>query len=209
MKKIMISSVILILLISSNLVLKSGYEVGEKVMDFELKNVDEKYISMAMIPDNKGYILVFTCNTCPWARGYEKRIIDLHNKYEGEGYPVIAIQPNDPSISKGDSFDEMKKRATDKNYPFPYLIDETQEITMAYGATKTPDVFLVQKQKDGYYLKYKGTIDDSPRDASKAEEKYVENALDELLVGEDVSTKTTKGLGCSIKWSASSKSKMK
>ena len=208
MKKLMISSVILLLLISSSLILRSGYEIGEKVMDFELKNVDEKNISMAMDLDNQGYILVFTCNTCPWARGYEKRIIDLHNKYEAKGYPVIAIQPNDPTISEGDSFDEMKKRAADKKYPFPYLIDETQEITMAYGATKTPDVFLVQKQKDSYYLKYKGTIDDSPRDASKAEEKYVENAVDQLLAGNDVSTKTTKGLGCSIKWSASSKKKM-
>jgi peroxiredoxin len=190
------------------MVLKRGYEVGDKVMDFELKNVDNKNISMAMDPANKGYILVFTCNTCPWARGYENRIIDLHNKYEDKGFPVIAIQPNDPTISKGDSFDEMQKRAADKKYPFPYLIDETQEITMAYGATKTPDIFLVQKQEDSYFLKYKGTIDDSPRDASKAEEKYVENALDELLAGSDVSTKTTKGLGCSIKWSASSKKKM-
>jgi peroxiredoxin len=185
-----------------------GYEVGEKVRDFELKNVDGRMISMTANANTKGYILVFTCNTCPWARGYEKRIIDLHNMYADKGYPVIAIQPNDQSLSKGDSFDEMKKRAADKKYPFPYLIDETQEITMAYGATKTPDVFLVQKENNNYYLKYKGTIDDSPRDASEAEVKYVENAVDELLTGHQVSTTTTKGIGCSIKWSASSREKM-
>ena len=200
--------VIILLVFSSGTVIKSGYDIGDKVRDFDLKNVDDQFVSMAGNPDNNGYILVFTCNTCPWAKGYEKRIIDLHHKYAEQGYPVIAIQPNDANLSKGDSFEEMQKRAADKQYPFPYLLDETQEIALAYGATKTPDIFLVEKEGDGYYLRYKGTIDDSPRDASTANEKYVEQAVEALLAGGKVETKTTKGIGCSIKWSASSKQKM-
>ena len=199
--------IILVLLIVSAFTMKAGYEVGDKVMDFKLENVDGTLVSMSDNSDNKGYILVFTCNTCPWARGYEKRIIDLHNKYANQGYPVIAIQPNDATISKGDSFDEMKKRAAEYEYPFPYILDETQEIALAYGATKTPDIFVVERGGADYYLRYKGTIDDSPRDASAAKEKYVEDAVDLLLAGKEIVTKTTKGIGCTIKWSEASKQK--
>lgn len=185
-----------------------GYDVGNQTTDFSLKNVDGEYISMSANPDNKGYILVFTCNTCPWARGYEQRIIDLHNKYAPRGYPVIAIQPNDPAISRGDSFEEMKKRANKYNYPFPYVLDKGQDITFAYGATKTPDIFLVQRKGKDYILRYKGTIDDSPRDATLSTVKYVENAVDQLLAGEAIQTTKTKGMGCSIKWSAAKKEQL-
>lgn len=207
MKRLMIIPVAITLVLLSGFSLNSGYEVGDEARDFELMNVDDKMVSMSSNPDNKGYIIIFTCNTCPWAKGYEQRIIDLHNKYSAKGYPVIAIQPNDETKSAGDSFEEMKKRASDKNYPFPYLLDESQEIALAYGATKTPDVFLVVKSDKKYILEYKGTIDDNPRDGSKANEKYVENAVDQLLAGEDISTKTTKGVGCGIKWSDASKEK--
>lgn len=209
MKKATLLPLICLLVFFSGTMKKSGYEIGDKVTDFKLKNIDDTYVSMADDPSNKGYIVIFTCNTCPWAQGYEQRIIDLHKEYASKGYPVIAIQSNDGSISSGDSFSAMKNRASERNYPFPYLHDESQDIALAFGATKTPDVFLVQKKNEGYYLKYKGTIDDSPRDGSQANAKYVEAAVNSLLAGEKIETTVTKGVGCGIKWSTRSKEKMK
>ena len=99
---------------------KAGYTVGDKAIDFNLKNVDGTIISMGANTGNKGYIVIFTCNTCPYSVAYEDRIIALHNKFASLGYPVIAINSNDQSKSPGDSFKEMVSLAKDKNYPFPY-----------------------------------------------------------------------------------------
>lgn len=184
-----------------------GYSVGDKAMDFKLKNVDGSFVSMASNAENKGYIVIFTCNTCPWARGYEQRIIDLHNTYASKGFPVIAIQPNDPELSKGDSYEEMQKRAKTYQYPFPYVLDDGQEVTMAYGATKTPHVYLVEKEASDYIVRYIGGIDDSPRDGSKVNEAYVANAIDALLDGNEVPRTETKAIGCTIKWSAANKAR--
>ncbi len=197
-----------ILVFFSGKKINDTYQIGDLVKDFELKNVDGNFISMADQPKNAGYILVFTCNTCPWAKGYEQRIIDLHNKYMAKGYPVIAIQPNDEQLQPGDSFEEMKKRSDEMEYPFPYVIDQTQEVTLAFGARATPQVYLVQKESNGYYLRYIGGIDNSPRDGSKATEKWAEDAVDQLLQGKEVSNTHTKAIGCSIKWSKESKERM-
>ena len=180
--------------------LDSGYKPGDKVTDFNLKNIDGTYISLNGLGDVKGAILVFTCNTCPYSKMYEGRIIDLHKKYERKGYPVIAIQPNDPGKSPGDSFEKMQSRAKSKKYPFPYVWDETQEITKAYGATNTPHVYVVQKEKNDFVLKYVGAIDDNARSGEAANKKYVESAVDQLLEGGDVTTGETKAIGCGIKW---------
>ena len=208
MNKLFSLNSFLFLVLTGIFTIDTGYEVGNKVEDFSLKNVDGTFVSLNDHTENKGYIVVFTCNTCPWARGYEQRIIDLHNKYAKLGYPIIAIQPNDAKQSSGDSYSEMKKRAEVMNYPFPYLQDETQETALAFGATKTPDVFIVEKENDGYYLRYKGTIDDNPRNGSQAKARYVENAVDQLLAGKEIEIKTTKGIGCGIKWNSASKDKL-
>ena len=177
-----------------------GYNVGDRVSDFKLINVDDKYVSMADYDEAKGFILVFTCNTCPYSKLYEQRIIDLHNKYASKGYPVIAINPNDPGKSPGDSFDEMKNRATDKDYPFPYLQDRTQEVTRKYGATNTPHLYVVKKEGRDLILKYIGAIDNNARSGANASEKYVENAVEALLNNEAPETSSTKAIGCGIKW---------
>jgi peroxiredoxin len=179
----------------------TGYQVGDTARDFKLKNVDGKMVSMADYKKAKGFIVTFTCNTCPYSVAYEDRIIALHNKYAPKGYPVIAINPNDATASPKDSYADMQQRAKEKNFPFPYLHDETQEITKAYGATRTPHLYVVQKQQDGKYkVAYIGTIDDNSRDASKVEKKYAEAALNELVAGKPVSQPTTKAIGCTIKW---------
>jgi hypothetical protein len=162
---------------------------------------------MAGSPDNKGYLVIFTCNTCPYSVAYEDRIIDLHNKYAPKGYPVIAINPNDPSVKPGDSFEEMQVRAKEKSFPFPYVFDATQEVTLAYGATNTPHVYVVEKVNADYLVRYIGAIDNNSKDASAATKKYVEAAVDALLTGNSVSTTSTKAIGCTIKWSAASKKK--
>ncbi len=179
----------------------NGYNVGDTARDFKLKNIDGKMVSMADYKDAKGFIVTFTCNSCPFAVAYEDRLIALHNKYAPQGYPVIAINPNDARVSPGDSFDKMQERAREKNFPFPYVYDETQEVTEAYGATRTPHLYVVQKQPDGSLkVAYIGTIDDNYKDAAQVQKKYAEEALNELVSGKPVSRPNTKAIGCTIKW---------
>ncbi len=184
-----------------------GYSVGDKARDFNLKNVDGSFVSMAANKNTKGFIIIFTCNTCPYSVAYEDRIIALHNKYAPKGYPVIAINPNDPIVQPGDSFKNMQKRSKEKSFPFPYLHDSTQEITLAYGATNTPHVYVVERDKSDFIVRYIGTIDNNSRNASQASKKYVESAVTGLLDATPIETTSTKAIGCGIKWSAASKEK--
>ncbi len=180
-----------------------GYKAGDKAVDFKLKNVDEKMVSMADNASAKGYILVFTCNTCPFSQAYEDRIIALHKKYAPQGYPVIAINPNDPAASAGDSFAKMQQRAKEKKFPFPYLIDETQSVAKTYGATRTPHVFIVKKEAADFVVQYIGTIDDNSQNPEDVQKKYVEEAMAEIMAGKPVSQTLTKAIGCTIKWKTS------
>ncbi|MBX7151132.1 thioredoxin family protein [bacterium] len=183
---------------------QDGYKVGDAVKDFKLKNVDSKFVSLKDMKDAKGVIVVFTCNTCPYAQAYEQRVIDLHNKFASAGYPVIAINPNDPNVQPGDSFDKMVERARDKKYPFAYVMDETQEIAKAFGATRTPHVYLLQNKGDKFEVAYIGAIDDNTEDGSLAKNKYVELAVDALSKGQKPATNFTKAIGCTIKWKKNS-----
>lgn len=177
-----------------------GYKVGDQVADFKLKNVDGKTVSMADFEDAKGFIIVFTCNHCPYAKMYEERIMQLDEKYASQGYPVIAINPNDPVKQPEDSFDKMKERAEEKGYSFPYVLDDTQEIAKRFGAAYTPHTFVVEKKGTNYKVAYIGAIDDNYRDAASAKKFYVEDAVDALLEGKAPANPSVKGVGCSIKW---------
>lgn len=182
----------------------TGYDVGDYATDFSLKNVDGKMVSLADDRDAKGFIISITCNTCPYAIMYEQRIIDLHKKYASQGYPVIAINPNDPEQKPGDSFDNMVERASEKNYPFPYLIDESQEVTKRFGATNTPHMYILQKENDQYRVAYIGTIDNNPKSAEEASKHYIDDAMKALLSGQEVEVSKTKAVGCTIKWKSAS-----
>ncbi len=179
---------------------KYALEVGDTAMDFELKNVDGKMLSLKSNKDAKGYILVFTCNTCPYSQMYEDRLIALHEKYADKGYPVFAVQPNSPEKSPGDSYPKMQERAKEKGFPFPYVMDETQEVTSAYGATNTPHVYVLNKEGNDFKIAYIGAIDNNSRNASAATRHYVQEAIDGLIGGADVETTKTKAIGCTIKW---------
>jgi peroxiredoxin len=180
-----------------------GYKVGDFAKDFKLKNIDGSMVSMASDANAKGYIVIFTCNSCPYAKMYEDRIVELNTKYAPQGYPVIAIMPNDPIASPEDSFEKMIERAAEKNFNFPYLIDETQEITREYGATRTPHVYLLNKERDKFKVAYIGAIDDNYRDASQVKVKYVEDAIEALKTSKSVQNNYTKAIGCTIKWKKS------
>ncbi|CAL2101401.1 PPO candidate 1 [Tenacibaculum sp. 190130A14a] len=176
-----------------------GYKIGDIAEDFSLKNVDGKMVSLADYKDAKGFIVVFTCNMCPYSKMYEDRIIALDKKYKNEGYPVIAINPNDPAASPGDDFNGMVKRAKSKGFTFPYLFDEGQQVYPKYGATRTPHVYILNKEKEGLKVAYIGAIDNNARKANDVSDRYVENAVDALLKGNEVVNKETKAIGCSIK----------
>jgi len=177
----------------------AGYGIGDTATDFSLKNVDGKMVSLSDFENAKGFLVIFTCNTCPYSVAYEDRINALDAKYKPLGVPVIAINPNNPEKKPGDSFAAMKTRAAEKRFTFPYLLDEGQKIYPQYGATRTPHVYLLEKTSNGNVVKYIGAIDDNSRDASEVEEKFVENAVDAMLAGKEIKTTTTRAIGCSIK----------
>lgn len=173
-----------------------GYQIGDIATDFSLMNVDGKMVSLSDYPDAKGFVVLFTCNTCPWAAKYEDRINALSTTLSEKGYPLIAINPNDPEMKPGDSFEAMKERAENKGFNFPYIFDKEQTVFPAYGATKTPHAYVLDKDR---VVKYIGAIDDSPRDADSVEINYIENAIRAIEAGTDPKPSTTKAIGCSIK----------
>jgi len=177
-----------------------GYQPGSLVTDFKLRNVDNREVSLADYGSAKGYVIVFTCNTCPYAKAYEQRIIELHNKYGTKGYPVIAINPNDPAVSPGDSFTAMKERSQSKKYPFVYLIDPDQKVTRRFGATRTPHVYVVNRTGEGNKVAYIGAIDSDTEDTDPGKVRFVENAINALMAKKLPETKVTKAVGCTIKW---------
>ncbi len=180
---------------------QTGYKVGDIASDFSLKNVNGQMVSLANYTDAKGFFIVFTCNHCPYAKMYEQRIMDLDKKYATQGYPVIAINPNDPKAYPEDSFDNMIKRSSEKKYTFPYLIDETQSIAKAYGAKATPHVYLLQKTKKGLEIAYIGAIDNDTEDVNPdGKTTYAENAVQSVMNNKKPQITQTKAIGCSIKW---------
>jgi len=201
MKKVMMLLTLLGVVLLGAKPIEGGYGVGDVATDFSLKNVDGNMVSMASYQEAKGFIVVFTCNTCPYAKLYEKRIVELDEKYKAQGYPVIAIQPNDASLSPGDSFNEMKSNSKKKGFSFPYLLDENQNIARVYGATRTPHVFLINKEAGKLKVAYIGAIDNNHKDETAADKKYVEDAVDALLRSGKVPVTSTKAIGCGIKWS--------
>lgn len=201
MKKIKFSLLLALLpLLTASVQKPAGYIPGDKAAHVHLLNTDGKMSGFSAYPAAKGFIVIFTCNHCPFSKAYEDRIIALDKKYSPQGYQVIAINPNDSVQYPEDSYDSMKVRASEKGFGFPYLYDVTQEIAKQYGAEKTPHVFLLKSVNGEQIVQYTGAIDNNAKDAAAADQKFLENAVDELLAGKEVSVKTTKAIGCSVKW---------
>jgi len=172
-------------------------EVGAKAPTFsDLKGVDGETHSLADYEDAKAVVVIFTCNHCPVAKAYEDRIIEIQSDYADKGVQIVAINPNSPKKQPQDGYDEMKVRAKEKEFNFPYLVDATQEVARSYGATRTPHVFILDGDREVAYV---GAIDDN-MNASKAEKQYVRDALDAVLAGNDPDPASTNAVGCTIKW---------
>lgn len=179
---------------------QNGYQIGDIASDFDLKNVDGKNVSLSSYNNAKGYIIVFTCNTCPVSKIYQDRVEELNKIYAVKGYPVIAINTNDPVASPGDSYVKMQERAKEKNFSYAYLEDPDHTFTKKYGALKTPHVFVLQKATQGNEVAYIGAIDNDQEDVNKSKITFVQNAVDALLRGEKPAVNSTKAFGCTIKW---------
>jgi thiol-disulfide isomerase/thioredoxin len=181
--------------------------IGSKAPAFSLKGVDGKTYSLASFAKYKILVIVFTCNHCPTAQAYEDRIIQMTKDYRPKNVGIVAINPNDPSAIRldelgytdmSDTYAEMKSRAAQKKFNFPYLYDgATQSTAKAYGPVATPHVFIFDSERK---LRYQGRIDDVEKPTKTPNSFDTRNAIDELLQSKDVSVKTTKVFGCSIKW---------
>lgn len=178
----------------------SGVSVGDQAPEFRLKNVDERFVSLADYNGSKGLVVVFTCNHCPYSIKYEDRIIALATETARLGFPLLAINPNDPVKVPEDSFEKMKERAKEKGFTFPYIVDETQEVAKSYGAKRTPHVFVLTREQAAWEVSYIGAIDDNANDADKVESRFVLDAVKALAAGNVPSVTQTKAIGCTIKW---------
>jgi peroxiredoxin len=201
-------TLLLILFVNTNLIKSEpvhnshtdrGYSIGDEVKNFKMKNIDEKYISLSDYKNAKGLIIIFTCNTCPYAVAYEERLVKMNNKYKEKGFPLITINPNNPEVREGDSFENMKVRAKEKGFNFPYLFDDGQKVYPKFGATKTPHAYVLSNSSGVFTVEYIGAIDDNYKNENKVKIKYIEKAVNQLLKGEKVSEPETRAIGCSIK----------
>ncbi len=186
-----------LLLITTLTSAQSGPNPGSAAPGFTLKNVSGEMVSLSDYADRKAVVVVITCNHCPYAQAYQDRLIALQKDYGDKGVQFLLINPNDAKKQPQDSYENMQKRAKEKSYPFPYLHDASQEITKAYGATRTPEVYLIVNNK----VVYRGRIDDNT-EAGQVKQKDLQNALDMVLAGtpDKINPASTKAFGCTIKW---------
>ena len=174
-----------------------AYAQDRFVETFTLRNVDGKMVSLDEFPEAKGFIVVFTCNHCPFAKLYPSRFNQLNSTYGPKGVPLLAVNSMDSVLYEEESFVWMQRKAKAEKYNFPYLQDADQTVGKHFGAAHTPEAFIIWKENGKYVIKYEGAIDDNGEDASKAL-PFVANAVDQLLAGKTVSNPKTDSFGCRI-----------
>jgi len=181
--------------------------IGSKAPDFSLPGIDGKNYTLASFKNARILVIVFICNHCPTSQAYEQRLIKLTADYADKDVQVVAINPNNPASLRydelgwsdvGDSFDDMKVRAQEKRFNFPYLYDgKTQVVANKYGPVSTPHVFIFDQDR---VLRYNGRIDDTENPAKTPHSQDTRNAIDALLDNKEIPVTITKVFGCSIKW---------
>ncbi len=193
-KKVAVAFAVLAIIIGA-----TGFksDLGTVIVSFSLRNVNGKTVSISDYKNAKGFIVVFTCNHCPFAKLYNKRLNDLNTKYAANNVPLIAINSMDTLVYEEESFAKMKLKAEKDAFNFPYLQDAAQTVGKSFGAEHTPTAFIIWKEGNLWKIKYKGSIDDNGENPSKAN-PLVANAVDELLQGKTVSKPITESFGCKI-----------
>jgi peroxiredoxin len=171
--------------------------IGDEIIPFKLPGTDGAEHSTDDFADKQALVVIFSCNHCPYVRAWEDRMVEVQKDYADKGVQLIAVNANDDVKYPEDSFEEMKKRAAEKGFNFPYLRDETQEVARAYGAERTPEVFVFDRDRK---LRYHGAIDDNYENPQLVRRSYLREALDALLAGSEVPTAETPPVGCTIKW---------
>lgn len=172
-------------------------ETGDEAITFELPGTDGETHSLADYRSKAAVAVIFTCNHCPYARAWEDRIVSIQDDYADRGVQVLAINANDAGKYPDDGFPQMRQRAEEKRFSFPYLRDESQEVAAAYGAERTPEVFLFDGDRR---LVYHGAVDDNYDDPNAVREHYLRDAIEAVLSGEEPGTPETPPVGCTIKW---------
>jgi len=174
-------------------------EIGDEIPapNQKMKNVDGRELSIAKISGTNGTLVIFSCNSCPWVKAWQDRIVAIGNEYSKKGIGVVAINSNDPNVKAEDSYAQMQQVAKSKGYEFPYVVDVTSDIARAFDATRTPEAFLFDSSGR---LVYHGTIDDNAHNVEQVEDHYLRDAMDALLAGKEIPEPETKSLGCSIKF---------
>lgn len=168
-----------------------GYKLGDKVADFSLKGSGNNSVSLSDFANSKTIVLVFTNNQCPYSKLYEKRLVTLSSDYAGKGVQFLFINPG----AGNETFQEMAS----KSYNFPYLADEDQKLSSRFGATKTPEAFVLHNSNGEFVLKYKGAIDDNPQVEDGVKNNYLKNVIDAVLNNKTVTTLEKRATGCLIK----------
>ncbi len=175
----------------------SSIAIGNMIIPFTLSGVDGHQHTVSDYNDKAAIVIIFSCNHCPYVRAWEDRMIQIQQDYAAQGVQFLLISSNDGARYPTDSFTSMQERAREKEYPFPYLYDETQDIARAYGAERTPEVFLFDQQG---MLRYHGVIDDNYDDPDAVKQPYLRAGLDAVLAGQTPQVATTAPVGCTIKW---------
>ena len=185
-------------LVVGSSVLAAGLKLGDTapLSAIKMKNVDGREMSIADVKGPNGMLVIFSCNHCLFVKAWESRISTIGNATQKRGIGVIAINPNDPTVYAEDRFEEMQKRAKERGFQFPYVVDATSDVARAFGATRTPECYLFDKNGK---LVYHGAVDDNYADAAKVDKHYIEDAINALVAGMDVPVKESKAVGCTIK----------
>jgi peroxiredoxin len=172
-------------------------EMGAACPDFSLRGTDDKNYSRDDFADTDVLCVVFICNHCPYVIAIQDRLVSLGRHFSDKSFRMVAISSNDAEKYPDDSFENMKKIASEKEYPFPYLVDEDQSVAKAFGAVCTPDFFVYDKQRK---LQYRGRLDDNWKEPEKVQKQELKQAINDLLAGESIRFQQVPSMGCSIKW---------
>ncbi len=177
---------------------ETPFTIGQPApqQDVRMQGVSGTEVSIAEAAGTKGTLVIFTCNHCPWVKMWQTRIASIGNAAIKRGIGVIAVNANDPAAYAEDSFAEMKGRAKKLGFKFPYVVDATSDVARAFGATHTPEAYLLDAQGN---LVYHGGVDDNARDEKAVKQPWLRDAVDALVSGKPVPLAETKALGCSIK----------